>query len=154
MRKNPANVSHSVVIEKPIQAVWKVLTDMSNMPLWARGVEKILSIDPPGEITLGTKVTDIGLGLKRRWPETFWVDKFVPYETIGFKWVGSYGTAYVRYRLEDLSGKTKLHGETYGNYRFPFSLILQFMRKTANDNFEAGLENMRKLCHGEKEFKK
>jgi hypothetical protein len=154
VKKDPTNVSSSVVIEKPVQDVWRVLTDMNNMPFWARGVEKILSIDPPGEIALGTRVTDIGLGLKRRWPETFWVDVFTPYETIGFKWMGSYGTAYVRYRLEDLSGKTRLHGETYGDYRFPFSLILQFMGKTASDNFRAGLENIKRLCHGERGFKK
>jgi hypothetical protein len=152
--KDPTNVSHSVIIDKPVAEVWNVLTDMNNMPLWARGVEKILSIDPPGDIVLGSKVTDIGLGLKRRWPETFWVDMFAPCEAIGFKWEGSYGTAYVRYRLEDFSGKTKLHGETYGNYRFPFSFILQFMGKTANDNFKAGLENIRKICNGERGFKK
>lgn len=154
MSKDPTHVKHAVVIDKPVQEVWNVLTDVNNMPLWARGVEKILSVEPPGSMALGTKVTDIGLGLKKRWPETFVVDVYQPFETIGFKWEGSYGTAYVRYQFEDVSGKTKLHGETYGDYRFPFSFILQFMGKTANDNFKAGLENIRKLCHGEREFEK
>ena len=154
MSKSSASVSLSIVINKPLQEVWNVVAEINNMPFWARGVERILKIDPPGDIVLGTKVTDIGLGLKKRWPETFWVDIFEPYKMIGFKWEGSYGTAYVRYKFEDLYGKTNLHGETYGDYRFPFSLVLRFMSKTANDNFKATLENIRKISYGEKGFKK
>lgn len=154
MRDNPVHVTHAVIIERPVQAVWEVVTDIHQMPLWARGVEKILDVDPPGKLTLGTKVTDIGLGLKKRWPETFWVDIFEPQESIGFQWQGSYGTAYVRYQLADYAGSTRLSGETYGDYRFPFSLILPLLRKTANQNFRATLENIRKLCYGEKDFQK
>lgn len=154
MRKSPAHVTHSIRIDRPVQAVWEVVTDITNMPLWARGVEKILHVDPPGELALGTKVTDIGLGLKKRWPETFWVDIFEPYERIGFKWHGSYGTAYVRYQFADCSGSTQFRGETYGDYRFPFSLLLPLLRKTANDNFRATLENIRRICYGEKDFQK
>lgn len=154
MRESPVHVTHSVLIERPVEAVWEVVTNIENMPRWARGVEKILQVDPPGKLALGTKVTDIGLGLKKRWPETFWVDIFEPCERIGFKWQGSYGTAYVRYRLTDQAGSTRLDGETYGDYRFPYTLILPLMRKTANQNFRATLENIRKLCYGEREFQK
>jgi hypothetical protein len=154
MGKNATTVTHSLIIEKPLLSVWNTVINMDNMPKWARGVEKILSIEPPGEIKLGTKVVDIGLGLKKRWPETFWVDIYEPYKKIGFKWKGSYGTAYVRYGFEDIGEMTKFNGETYGNYVFPFSMILQFMRKTADNNFKATMENIKRICCGETGFKK
>lgn len=154
MKDSPVHVRYSIIIDRPVEAVWQVVTDIHTMPYWARGVEKILDVDPPGALALGTRVTDIGLGLKKRWPETFWVDVFEPQERIGFKWQGSYGTAYVRYQLTDCNGSTQLDGETYGDYRFPYSLILPLLRKTANQNFQATLENIRRICYGEKNFQK
>lgn len=154
MPEKSMHVQHSILIERPPAEVWGVVTNINNMPYWARGVEKILDINPPGRLQLGTKVTDIGLGLKKRWPETFWVDIYTPYEKIGFKWQGAYGTAYVRYRFANENGTTRLDGETYGEYRFPFSLILPLLRKTGNENFRATLENIRKICYGEKNFQK
>jgi uncharacterized membrane protein len=155
MGKDATSVTNSVMIEKPLSVVWEIVTKMENMPQWARGVKRIISVEPPGEIKLGSTVVDIGLGLKKRWPETFLVDIYEPFKKVGFKWEGSYGTAYVRYEFEDIGGdKTKFNGETYGKYTFPFSLILQFMRKTANNNFKATMENIKRICNGERGFKK
>jgi hypothetical protein len=114
------------------------------MPKWARGVAKIVEISP-GPIIVGTKVTDIGVGLKRRWPETFWVDELVTNEVLGLMWEGAYGTAHVRYTLTDVPEGTLLAGSTYGDYRFPYSIILLFMSRVAIRNFRAGLENIRKF---------
>lgn len=142
MRTNSTTVQHSVIINRPVEATWNFLTDFNNMSKWARGVEEIIEISP-GPIGVGTKVTDIGLGLKRRWPETFWVNEFVPHQTLGLVWKGAYGTAHVCYTLEAVPEGTKLTGLTYGDYRFPFSIILLFMAGTARRNFHAGLANIK-----------
>ena len=142
MKTNSTTVQHSVIINRPVEATWNFLTDFNNMPKWARGVEEIIEISP-GPIGVGTKVTDIGLGLKRRWPETFWVEEFVPYQALGLVWKGAYGTAHVRYTLESVPEGTKLTGYTFGDYRFPFSIILLFMAGTARRNFQAGLTNIK-----------
>lgn len=143
MKTKSTTVTHSVIVNRSVKDTWNFLTNFHNMPKWARGVDKILEISE-GQIGVGTKVTDIGLGLKKRWPETFWVDEYEPEKTLGLVWKGSYGTAHVRYTLEPDQNGTKLTGHTYGDYRFPFSIILLFMAKTANDNFKAGLANIKK----------
>jgi hypothetical protein len=137
-------VTSSIVINRPVKEVWDFLTNFNNMPKWARGVAEITEISP-GPIGVGTKVTDIGLGIKRRWPETFWVTEFESPKALGLMWQGAYGKVFVRYTLEPASaGTTTLTGHTYGDYRFPFSILLLFMAKTANDNFKAGLANIKK----------
>lgn len=137
-------VTSSVIVDRPVADVWNFLTDFNNMPKWARGVAEIIDISP-GPIGVGTKVTDIGLGIKRRWPETFWVTDFEPHKLLGLMWKGSYGKAFVHYTFEPASANTtKLTGHTYGDYRFPFSFILLFMKKTANENFKAGLANIKR----------
>lgn len=145
MKTKSTTVTHSVIVHKPVKDTWDFLTNFNNMPKWARGVDKILEISPR-PVKVGTKVTDIGLGLKRRWPETFWVNDLQPLQTIELMWKGSYGTAYVRYTLEPHPDDTKLTGHTYGDYRFPFSILLLFMSKTANNNFKAGLANIKKFA--------
>lgn len=144
MDPKSTTVRHSVIVRRPVQETWAILTDFHTMPRWARGVEEILEISPE-PVGRGTKVTDIGLGLRRRWPETFWVDEFVPHEVLGLVWKGAYGTAHVRYTLAAVADGTLLSGFTYGDYRFPFSLVLLFMARTAERNFRAGLENIKRL---------
>lgn len=137
-------VTVSVIVNRPVKEVWDFLTNFNNMPKWARGVAEIIEISP-GPVRVGTKVTDIGLGIKRRWPETFWVTEFEDQKVLGLMWKGSYGKAFVRYTMESASETTtKLTGHTYGDYRFPFSILLLFMSKTANENFKAGLANIKK----------
>lgn len=144
MDTKSTTVRHSVVVRRPVKETWDLLTDFRTMPRWARGVEEVLEISPL-PVGLGTKVTDIGLGLRRRWPETFWVDEFVPHQVLGLVWKGAYGTAHVRYTLEAVPDGTRLSGFTYGDYRFPFSLVLLFMARTARRNFEAGLADIKRL---------
>lgn len=145
MRTKSTTVKYSVVVNCPVDHLWNFLIDFNNMPKWARGVDSILEISP-GPVRVGTKVTDVGLGLKRHWPETFWVDEFDDHKKIGLVWKGSYGTAYVRYTLDKLDEGVRLTGDTFGDYRFPFVIILLFMSRTANSNFQAGLNNIKNLA--------
>lgn len=148
MKTKSSTITTSVTIDRPVKEVWDFLTDFNNMPKWARGVDKIIEISP-GPVGVGTKVTDIGLGIKRRWPETFWVTEFEPHKTLELTWKGSYGKAVVRYTLEPASDTTtKFTGHTYGDYKFPISILIMFMSKTANDNFKAGLANIKKGAEG------
>lgn len=140
-------VTESVVVRGSVADTWAYLTDFRNMPSWARGVERILSISP-GPTGEGTTVTDVGYGIKRRWPETFRVEEYEPERTLGLIWNGAYGTAHVRYTLEARPEGTLLTGHTFGDYRFPFSLLLAFMGRTATENFTAGLENIRDRVEG------
>lgn len=138
-------VKYTVTVNRSVDDTWQFLTEFENMPKWARGVAEIVEISP-GPLAAGTTVTDVGLGLKRRWRETFSVEELVPGQVLGLVWRGLYGTAHVRYTLEAAPQGTQLTGSTYGDYRFPFWIVLMFMSRTANRNFRAGLENTKKLC--------
>jgi hypothetical protein len=138
-------IEHTVLVHRSVEDTWRVLTDFNNMPKWARGVAEIVAISP-GPLAVGTTVTDVGLGLKRHWRETFSVEELVPNQVLGLVWRGSYGAAHVRYTLQVAPQGTLLTGATYGDYRFPFWIILTFMSNTANRNFRAGLENIKKLA--------
>lgn len=72
-----------------------------------------------------------------------------PGHVLGLVWRGLYGTAHVRYTLKAAPQGTQLTGSTYGDYRFPFWIILMFMSRTANRNFRAGLENIKKFAEME-----
>ncbi len=63
-------VEYTVTVNRSVEDTWRFLTEFENMPKWARGVAEIVAISP-GPLAVGTTVTDIGLGLKRRWRETF-----------------------------------------------------------------------------------
>lgn len=138
-------VEYAVTVNRSVEDTWRFLTEFENMPKWARGVAEIVEISP-GPLAVGTTVTDVGLGLKRRWRETFTVDELVPNRVLGLAWRGLYGTAHVRYTLTPAPQGTHLTGSTYGDYRFPFWIIVMFMSKTANRNFRAGLENIKKFA--------
>lgn len=91
-------VEYTVTVNRSVEDTWRFLTEFENMPKWARGVAEIVAISP-GPLAVGTTVTDIGLGLKRRWRETFSVEELVPGQVLGLVWRGLYGTAHVRYTL-------------------------------------------------------
>jgi hypothetical protein len=145
MKTRSTTVEHTVIVHRSVEDTWEFLTDFQNMPKWARGVAEIVEISP-GPLAVGSKVKDVGLALKRHWPETFWVEELVPNRVLGLVWKGAYGAAHVRYTLNAVPDGTRLTGSTHGDYRFPFWIILLFMAKTAKRNFQAGLENIKKFA--------
>lgn len=144
MQTKNTTLRDSVIIYSPIEKTWKFLTDFNNVPKWDLGVEKIIEISP-GPVGVGTKVTDIGLGLKRHWPETFWVNEFTPNHILGLVWKGSYGTAHVRYTLEEVPEGTKLNAFTYGDYRFPWVIFTLILGRASKQNFHGDLVNIKRL---------
>ena len=99
-----AKIDNSVVIDRPVEVVWKFYTDLSNIPMldpWIREAEQ----DPPGSFGMGSIFS-----LKMKdWTLVMRVTQFEPSRKLTYEAVSpnSLKGSTDSYSFEPFEGKTK-----------------------------------------------
>ena len=97
----------SILINRPVEAVWKFLTTIENMPKWDRGVIEARQTSE-GPMGVGSTVQIVRQFLGRRRIGIFRVSDVVPNRTVAIQASAMGLTAQVRYTLEAVSDATRM----------------------------------------------
>jgi uncharacterized protein YndB with AHSA1/START domain len=135
----------SILIDKPVEEVWKYVVDQEEAPHWAVGVKDIRYItDPP-----------LRLGSKAAWTQTFVgldidaiheVVEFEPYKVLTFKSDNGPFPVTYRYTFESTPNGTKLTMVAEGEPAGFFKLATPLLTNIANRTMYHSLENLKDLA--------
>jgi uncharacterized protein YndB with AHSA1/START domain len=97
----------SILINRPVEVVWKFLSTIENMPKWDRGVLAARQTSH-GPMGVGSTVQIVRQFLGRRRIGSFRVSDVVPNRTVAIQASAKGLTAQVRYTFEPVAGATRM----------------------------------------------
>ena len=96
-----------IFINRPVEAVWKFVSNIENMPNWDRGVLEARQTSE-GPMGVGSTVQVVRQFLGRRRIAHFRVVDVVPNRTVAIQAGGAGITGKVRYTFEPVEGGTRM----------------------------------------------
>jgi carbon monoxide dehydrogenase subunit G len=97
----------SIIINRPVEEVWKFLGNVENMPKWDRGVLEAKQISE-GPMGVGSTVQIVRQFFGRRRIGNFRVTDAVPNRTVAIQAKAKWITGQVRYSFEPVGGATRM----------------------------------------------
>ena len=102
------NLSASIEISKPLEEVWKVITDFKNCPNYITGIVNLEIIDQPDDTLVGFKWKETRVMFGKEATETMWITDYVENEYYQTR-AESHGSIYIsRLSIERIGQITKL----------------------------------------------
>ena len=142
------HVEKRIVIERPVEEVFAFVTDISQMPRWAVGIDDARQTSP-GPVGVGTTAVQTVELLGQHLRLTCEVKEYDPPHTYvlatrmgPFPFVG-------RSSLRPLDGGTELISTTDGQPRGLFSLMEPILRGTVAKQTEVSLGRLKRLLESE-----
>lgn len=100
-------LEESIIINRPVEEVWKFITNLGNQPKWDRGVLEARQTSE-GQAGVGSTVQVRRQMLGRQRIGEFQVSEYVPNRRLAFQASLGQMTAQSRYTFEPASGGTRL----------------------------------------------
>jgi len=134
----------TIVIERPVEDVFAVLTDVSKTPAWTPGLaEARWGDDGPHQV--GQALTFVGTFLGRSYESAAAVTEFVANERFASKTTSGPFHLEVDSRLEPVANGTRLatvyRGESHGFFKIAEPIVTRLARK----QFETAAVNLKAL---------
>ncbi len=140
-----AKTEASVMIDRPVEAVWKFITDLSNAPNWDKGLTECKQTSD-GPIELGS--TFVAIHPRLTYSER--VSEYEPNRKLSLEMTsgpakGTVGT----FRMESIEGKTELTESD--DYRFSgfYKLVGPFLIRTAKRETASRVVNVKRILESE-----
>lgn len=138
----------SVVINRPVEAIWAYISDFENMPLWNIGtLETRLTSDPP--VRKGSTYIWVGQFLGRRMEVTSEVTEFEPNRVWAYKTISGPFASAARYSLEPVNGGTQVTTSAEGEVGGFFKLAEPVMAAMTRRQFEGVLANLKDILEAQ-----
>jgi uncharacterized protein YndB with AHSA1/START domain len=136
----------TVVIERPVEDVFAVITDVSKTPAWTPGLAEVRREDG-GPIEVGQSLTFVGSFLGRSYESVAVCTELVAGERFGTKTSSGPFHLEVDTRLEPVANGTRMatvyRGESHGFFKIAEPIVTRLARKqfdTAAVNLKALME--------------
>ena len=134
----------TVVIERPVEDVFAVLTDMSKTPAWTPGLAEVRR-GGDGPLQVGEALTFVGSFLGRSYESAAAVTELVADERFASKTTSGPFHLETDSRLEPVANGTRLatiyRGESHGFFKIAESIVTRLARK----QFETAAVNLKAL---------
>ena len=134
----------TVVIERPVEDVFAVLTDMSKTPAWTPGLSEVRR-DGDGPLQVGEALTFVGSFLGRSYESAAAVTELVADERFASKTTSGPFHLETDSRLAPVANGTRLatiyRGESHGFFKIAESIVTRLARK----QFETAAVNLKAL---------
>jgi uncharacterized protein YndB with AHSA1/START domain len=140
-----ARTEHTVVVERPPEDVFAVLTDLSNLPAWQSGAVRVRGLE--GDLGVGSTYVQELKFLGKRFEATIEVTEFEPGRRFSLRTRTGPIPFRVRHTLEpaDAGGATRLHVELEGDPGGVFKLAEQLVMRNARREVQADFAALKKL---------
>ena len=134
----------TVVIERPVEDVFAVLTDMSKTPAWTPGLTEVRR-DGDGPLQVGEALTFVGSFLGRSYESAAAVTELVADQRFASKTTSGPFHLEIDSRLEPVANGIRLatiyRGESHGFFKIAESIVTRLARK----QFETAAVNLKAL---------
>ena len=136
----------TIVIERPVEDVFAVLTDLTKTPAWTPGLTEVRR-DGGGPLQVGQAMTFVGSFLGRDYESAAAVTELVAGERFASKTTSGPFHLEIDSRLEPVANGTRLatvyRGESHGFFKIAEPIVTRLARKqfdTAAVNLKALME--------------
>jgi hypothetical protein len=136
----------TIVIERPMEDVFAVLTDVSKAPAWTPGLTEVRR-SGDGPLQVGTTLFYTGSFLGRSYESASTITEFVASERFASKTTSGPFYLEIASRLEPVANGTRVatvyRGESHGFFKIAEPIVTRLARKqfeTANVNLKALME--------------
>jgi uncharacterized protein YndB with AHSA1/START domain len=134
----------TIVIERPVEDVFAVLTDLSKTPAWTPGLTEVRR-DRGGPLQVGQAMTFVGSFLGRDYESAAAVTELVAGERFASKTTSGPFHLEIDSRLEPVANGTRLatvyRGESHGFFKIAEPIVTRLARK----QFETAAVNLKAL---------
>jgi uncharacterized protein YndB with AHSA1/START domain len=134
----------TVVIERPVEDVFAVITDLSKTPAWTPGLTEVRR-DGEGPLRVGATLVFTGSFLGRSYESTAACTEFVAGERLATKTTSGPFHLEVDSRLEPVANGTRMatayRGESHGFFKIAEPIVTRLARK----QFETAAVNLKAL---------
>jgi uncharacterized membrane protein len=132
----------SIVVNRPVEAVWAYMADFENMPVWSTGtIEARLTSEGP--VRKGSTYVWVGQFLGRRMEVNSEVTEFEPNRKWAYKTISGPFASAALYTLEPVDGGTKVTMIVEGEVGGFFKLAEPVMAAMSRRQLESGLANLK-----------
>jgi uncharacterized protein YndB with AHSA1/START domain len=134
-----ARTEHTVVVERPPEEVFAVLTDITHLPEWQAGAGAVRGLE--GDLGVGSTYVQESKFLGKRLEATIEVTEFEPGRRFSLRTRTGPIPFRVRHTLEPAGGggSTRLHveldGEPGGVFKLAESLVMRKARRQVEADF-------------------
>ena len=140
-------ISESIIIERPLEEVFSVLTDFSQEPRWRSAIKEVRYLDEPGEgeSLAGLKIQYISRFIGKRITSTVRITEYERNQLLAYETIS--GPIKVRGRdtFEPLNGKTRLTINHQGRLKGLFRIAEPLLSKIAARGICSDLKNFKKF---------
>jgi uncharacterized membrane protein len=137
-------LEYSIVINRPVEAVWAYMSDFANLPQWNTGtIETRLISEPP--VRKGSTYIWVGQFLGRRMEVTSEVTEFEPNRAWAYKSISGPFASTARYSLEPVNGGTRVTISAEGDVGGFFKLAEPVMAAMTKRQLEGTLANLKDI---------
>jgi len=100
-------IEKSIIINQPLEEVWKFISNVENIPKWNRGTRKG-RVTSDGTIGIGSTVQYLRQFLGRQMLVKLQVSEYIPNKMIALKLSAGWVTAETGFTFESVEGGTRL----------------------------------------------
>ena len=134
----------SIIINRPIEDVWKILSNIENMPKWDRGVIKARQTSE-GAAGVGSTVQVVRQMLGRQRIANFRVSEYVPNRMLAIQGNLGHITVQTGFTFEPVGGGTRLTQpseiEIGGWWKWIIPILLPMLNRDGNED----LANLKRI---------
>jgi uncharacterized membrane protein len=136
-----ARTEHTVVVERPPEEVFAVLTDLTNLPEWQSGAVGVRGLE--GDLGVGSTYVQELKFLGKRLEAAIEVTEFEPGRCFSLRTRSGPIPFRVRHTLEPADGggttrlRVELEGEPGGLFKLAESLVMRNARRQLEGDFAA-----------------
>ena len=135
-------IENSVIIDRPVEAVWKFYTDLSNLPTLDPDIREARH-DSPGSLGMGSTFSLKG----DKWILVFQVTESEPYRKLAYECISpeSLKGSTDRYSLEPIEGKTRFVETMDVKSSGIFRLAGSFFGRRAKEDSDHRLRSLKRI---------
>jgi carbon monoxide dehydrogenase subunit G len=130
-------ITQSVTINRPVEEVWKFISDFEKTTRWSRGVLEARQT-PDGPLGVGSTLQAVVRAFGRRRTVTYLVTEYEPNSAFGFKAASGLMTSQARYSVEPAGAGTRLTGsgevEAVGLYKLLTPMLVRTLKRHSEDD--------------------
>jgi uncharacterized membrane protein len=137
-------VEQSVVIDRPIEAVFAFLAPFANIPRWEAGILEAGQVSP-GPLGVGARGRDVRRFMGRRVETTYEVTEYAPPARFAVRSLAGPTPVAARYTLERLAGGTRVRSEADLAIGGPMRLVAPLLSRLLGRQHARDLQRLKGL---------
>jgi carbon monoxide dehydrogenase subunit G len=137
-------IAQSVTVNRPVEEVWKFISDFANTTKWSRGVLEARQTSD-GPLGIGSTLQTVVNAFGRRRTVSYLVTEYEPNKVFAFKATSGALTSQARYSVEPAGAGTRLTASGELDAAGLYKLLAPILLRTVKRHSEDDLANVKRI---------